>query len=78
VETLCQSAVVEKMRDSTRVVMMFGASRVLALYDRASCGRGCDGTVFTADRRVNRRRPVSSCKRYKRVKVVPAGESVLA
>ena len=78
VETLCQSGVVEKMQDLTHVLLMFGAARVLGLYGRAVCGRACDGTVFTADERVDMQALLSSVDRYKCVKVVAEGESIFA
>ncbi len=78
VETLCQSTVVAEMHDDARVIVMFGASRVLRLYGRASCGRACDGTVFTADSKVCKNALLASAERYKSVKIVREGESVFA
>lgn len=78
VELICQSASVEEMRDSSRVMIMHGSSRVLALYGSALCARGCDGVVSTPDRRVRKRAVLSAHERWKKVKVVEAGESVFA
>lgn len=78
VEILCQSGVVEKMYDSARVTLMFGASRVLNLHDRALCGRGCDGVVFSADAEIDKQALLSSVDRYKCVKIIADGESIYA
>ncbi len=78
VEMICQSSLVEEMRGSSRVMIMHGSSRVLALYDSALCARGCDGVVSTPDRKVKNRAILSADDRWKKVKVVRAGESVFA
>jgi len=78
IEMMCQSSCVEEMRDHAQVRIMYGASRVLAIFGAALCARGCDGVVFTADRRVKKRALLATNERWKKVKVLRKGESVFA
>ena len=66
------------MRDSSRVLIMYGASRVAALFDSALCVRGCDGTVCTTNKRVKKRALLSTDERWRTVKVIQEGESVFS
>ena len=74
----CMSSSVEEMRGDSRVLVMFGASRVLALFDSALCARACDSTVYTPDKKANKRAILSADKRWKAVKVIQEGKGVLA
>ena len=75
---ICQSTVVERMRESTRVMLMHGASRVLALYDYAAAARGCDGVVCTPDAAGDPSVLLTEDERWKRVEVIPSGTGVFA
>jgi hypothetical protein len=57
---------------------MYGASRALALYDSALCARAYDGTIYTPDKKANKRAILSADKRWKAVKVIQAGKGVFA
>lgn len=78
IEILCQSGIVQSMHDSSRVTLMHGASRILSLHDQATCARGCDGTVFTADLAADHRALLESESRYRSVQLIASGEPVYA
>lgn len=78
VEILCQSSIVQSMHDSSRVTLMHGAARILSLQDQATCARGCDGTVFTADPKADHQLLLAPESRYKSVKLIGSDEPVYA